>query len=138
MEPPEAVFCRSRWRRLAQGGVHFNVRPGHSSRRWFDLPLPRRGVLSGKSPRTSRRWRLSFVRALKAKSPGSSPGNTTKIPNNINSLKVNKESLSFAFLVLVALCGTFVVARGMNPVVRQHSASAQNIFQQLQMLTEGL
>jgi hypothetical protein len=48
------------------------------------------------------------------------------------------ESLSFAFLVLVALCGTFVVARGMNPVVRQHSASAQNIFQQLQLLTEGL
>jgi hypothetical protein len=27
-----------------------------------DLPLPRRGVLSGKSPRTSRRWRLFFVR----------------------------------------------------------------------------
>jgi hypothetical protein len=27
-----------------------------------DLPLPRRGVLSGKSPRTSRRWRLSLVR----------------------------------------------------------------------------
>ena len=27
----------------------------------FDLPLPRRGVLSGKSPRTSRRWRLFFV-----------------------------------------------------------------------------
>jgi hypothetical protein len=27
-----------------------------------DLPLPRRGVLSGKSPRTSRRWRLYFVR----------------------------------------------------------------------------
>jgi hypothetical protein len=78
------------------------------------------------------------VRALKAKSPGSSPGDATKIPNNINSLKVNMESLSFAFLVLVALCGTFVVARGMNPVVRQHSASAQNIFQQLQMLTEGL
>jgi hypothetical protein len=105
----------------------------------FDLPLPRRGVLSGKSPRTSRRWRLSFVRALKAKSPGSSPGNAIKIPNKINSLKVSMESLSFAFLVLVALCGTFVVAmRGMKPVVRQHSASAQNIFQQLQLLTEGL
>jgi hypothetical protein len=28
-----------------------------------DLPLPRRGVLSGKSPRTSRRWRLYFVRS---------------------------------------------------------------------------
>jgi hypothetical protein len=28
----------------------------------FDLPLPRRGVLSGKSPRTSRRWRLFLVR----------------------------------------------------------------------------
>jgi hypothetical protein len=27
-----------------------------------DLPQPRRGVLSGKSPRTSRRWRLFFVR----------------------------------------------------------------------------
>jgi hypothetical protein len=27
-----------------------------------DLPLPRRGVLSGKSPRTSRRWRPFFVR----------------------------------------------------------------------------
>jgi len=27
-----------------------------------DLPLPRRGVLSGKSPPTSRRWRLFFVR----------------------------------------------------------------------------
>jgi hypothetical protein len=27
-----------------------------------DLPLPRRGVLSGKSSRTSRRWRLFFVR----------------------------------------------------------------------------
>jgi hypothetical protein len=26
-----------------------------------DLPLPRRGVLSGKSPCTSRRWRLFFV-----------------------------------------------------------------------------
>jgi hypothetical protein len=26
-----------------------------------DLPLPRRGVLSGKSPRTSRRWRLFLV-----------------------------------------------------------------------------
>jgi hypothetical protein len=30
----------------------------------FDLPLPRRGVLSGKSLRTSRRWRLFFVRSL--------------------------------------------------------------------------
>jgi hypothetical protein len=29
-----------------------------------DLPLPRRGVLSGKSLRTSRRWRLFFVRFL--------------------------------------------------------------------------
>jgi len=28
----------------------------------LDLPLPRRGVLSGKSSRTSRRWRLFFVR----------------------------------------------------------------------------
>jgi len=28
----------------------------------FDLPLPRRGVFSGKSPRTCRRWRLFFVR----------------------------------------------------------------------------
>jgi len=28
----------------------------------FDLPQPRWGVLSGKSPRTSRRWRLFFVR----------------------------------------------------------------------------
>jgi hypothetical protein len=26
-----------------------------------DLPLPRWGVLSGKSQRTSRRWRLYFV-----------------------------------------------------------------------------
>jgi len=31
---------------------------------YSDLPLPRRGVLSGKSPRTSRRWRLLLVRAL--------------------------------------------------------------------------
>lgn len=90
-----------------------------SSDMGFDLPLPRRGVLSGKFPRTSRRWRLSFVRlvcqthisireiyascALKAKSPGSSPGNATKNYNKINSLKVITECRLFAVFVLVAL-----------------------------------
>ena len=40
---------------------------------------------------------------LKAKSPGSSPGNATKIPNKINGLKASAESPSFAVFVLVAL-----------------------------------
>jgi len=47
-ESPEAVLCRSRWRRLAKGGVipisDLDVPIGAS-----DLPLPRWGVLSGKS-----------------------------------------------------------------------------------------
>jgi hypothetical protein len=40
---------------------------------------------------------------LKAKSPGSSPGNATKKLNKINSLKENAEGRSFVFFVLVAL-----------------------------------
>jgi len=61
VELPEAVFSRSRWRRLAWEHNHFPVQSGRSLI-FPDLPLPRRGVLSGKSPRTSRRWRLFFVR----------------------------------------------------------------------------
>ena len=60
-ESPEAAFCRSRWRRLAQGVRYSNP----SSDIGSDLPLPRRGVLSGKSSRTSRRWRLFFVRFVR-------------------------------------------------------------------------
>jgi hypothetical protein len=62
VEPSRSRLCRSRgggWRREVNRP---NVRPGHFSLRCFDLPLPRRGVLSGKSPRTSRRWRLFVVR----------------------------------------------------------------------------
>ncbi len=46
-------------------------------------------------------------RPLKAKSPGSSPGNATKNPNKINSLKRNKGCRSFAFFGLVALWSHF-------------------------------
>ena len=42
-------------------------------------------------------------RSLKAKSPGSSPGNATKTSNKINRLKASAESPSVAFFVLVAL-----------------------------------
>jgi hypothetical protein len=46
-------------------------------------------------------------RPLKAKSPGSSPGNATKINNKINSLKVNAKNRPLAFFrsggTLVAL-----------------------------------
>jgi hypothetical protein len=48
-------------------------------------------------------------RPLKAKSPGSSPGNATKKLNKINSLKENAESSSFALFSLVALRWHFAV-----------------------------
>ena len=57
MNPPYAVFGRSRgggWRRE----FHIQIIPSDIG---SDLPQPRRGVLRGKSPRTSRRWRLFFV-----------------------------------------------------------------------------
>jgi len=41
--------------------------------------------------------------SLKAKSPGSSPGNATKNQNKINSLKRNEGCRAFAFFGLVAL-----------------------------------
>ena len=57
-KPSLAGAAGGGWRRE----VHPNVQPGLFSLIFSDLPLPRRGVLSGKSPRTSRRWRLFFVR----------------------------------------------------------------------------
>jgi hypothetical protein len=47
---------------VAEAGVGSSIFKSLSSDIGPDLPLPRRGVLSGKSPRTSRRWRLFFVR----------------------------------------------------------------------------
>jgi hypothetical protein len=47
---------------LAEAGVGSSILKSLSSDIRPDLPLPRRGVLSGKSPRTSRRWRLFLVR----------------------------------------------------------------------------
>ncbi len=47
---------------MAEAGVGSSILKFISSDIGSDLPLPRRGVLSGKSSRTSRRWRLSLVR----------------------------------------------------------------------------
>jgi hypothetical protein len=47
---------------VAEAGVGSSILKSFSSDIGPDLPLPRRGVLSGKSSRTSRRWRLFFVR----------------------------------------------------------------------------
>jgi hypothetical protein len=60
-------------------------------------------------------------RPLKAKSPGSSPGNATKNLNKINSLKANSESRSFAFFVLVALWWHFCIS---NFPISEHSVYA--------------
>ena len=51
---------------LAEAGVgrQLSRGPARTVLHCLDLPLPRRGVLSGKSVRTSRRWRLFFVRSL--------------------------------------------------------------------------
>lgn len=49
------------WAGAAGGGWRRERYQFNSSDIGSDLPLPRRGVLSGKSPRTCRRWRLFFV-----------------------------------------------------------------------------
>jgi hypothetical protein len=61
------------------------------------LPLPRRGVLSGNFSAHEPPLAAVFVCALKAKSPGSSPGNATKIPNKIKGLKTKAKISSFVF-----------------------------------------
>jgi hypothetical protein len=59
-------------------------------------------------------------RPLKAKSPGSSPGNATKIPNKINRLTASQTSHPFAIFVLVALWWHFCRA------VRYQSSDADS------------
>ena len=48
-----------------------------------------------------------FMRYLKAKSPGSSPGNAPKNLNTMNNLKANSESRWFVFLFWWHFGGTF-------------------------------
>ena len=54
-------------------------------------------------------------RPLKAKSPGSSPGNATKIYNKIDGLKAKAEGRSFAVFILAQLFA--VTLRGTNWVI---------------------